>query len=227
LVGYGCEKAKTPFSANAVQPPENQINVDVYHGSYLVPDILVKAIDPLGNIFTTVTDSKGDALVDPIPFNSGSWILQIPTQSICGINTASQGLTIAPGAGPQTVSFRNTVTISLNVSEKVLDEPYDGTPGIDEGIINVSTSNDCNTIWTLSITPTFGSIQNWTNAQGSDIDSGVSGTYSVINGIQIAFIFEYDAGQNAQFSCTASSSLGSGGSQYILNPGPSNVSWTF
>lgn len=223
--GIGCEKSPIIFSTNPVQPPENQINVDVYHGSYLQPSVLVKATDPLGNTFSTITDSNGVALFDPVPFNAGIWLLQIPSQPICGINVASQGLTVSHGVTSQTGSFRNPVKVNLNSYLSVISES--SALFVIQAAVTVFTSNDCGTPWIINITPLYSSIQSWSNPQGINIDSGVTGTWNDIKNGSIAnFTFAFKGGQSPQFTCSVSSYLGSGDSKVLFLGGQPTV-WNF
>src|SRR6185295_14177479 len=80
LVIVSCQKALNPFSAKAIQPPKGKINVYVLEKGTPIPNVTIKASDPSNGAFTTITDSHGIAILNPIPFVAGNWNIQVPSQ---------------------------------------------------------------------------------------------------------------------------------------------------
>jgi hypothetical protein len=80
VFSQGCNKSSQPFSANAIQPTQGTIKINVWDNLTPVPNITVKASDPTGNDFSAITDSTGVAVLNPTPFKNGNWFLQVPKQ---------------------------------------------------------------------------------------------------------------------------------------------------
>lgn len=161
-IGIGCEKAKTPFSADPIQPTQGKLDVYLTDNGTPVPNLTVKAVDPTGNNFTTITDSTGMAVLNPVPFHFGNWAVQIPTQG--KYYTSSMAVSMPDGIQSQTVTFHAEPPI-LTLNPIKNSYPYGSGPvtysvGFQPGgnlnvqeILSIPVSNFPATTWTSQFFP--------------------------------------------------------------------------
>lgn len=177
---FGCEKTKTPFSADAIQPPQGNEKIFVTDGTNPTPNVLVNGIDPTGNIFTATTDSTGAAIFNPIPFNPGTWTFHLPNQNHRCFGDDSQSVTLITGTNTQSVTFQYGVFANvISTSSGQLNSGSFPITFFD--IRELNTQNDCGGSWVLTYTLT-GSSFNWTWGESGLLAPGSSYSVTLVSG---------------------------------------------
>lgn len=163
-IAIGCENTKTPFAADPVQPPSGKLNVYVTDNETPIPNLTIKAVDPTGNNFTTITDSTGMAILNPLPFNFGIWNVQVPTQG--KYYNSNMNVVMSTTIQSETVTFHADPPI-LTLDAINGNYPYGGgavtySVGFQTGgnlnsqeILSIPTNNFPSTMWAQYFSPSL------------------------------------------------------------------------
>lgn len=200
----GCEKEKNPFSADPVRPPQGVVDVIVLDKSTPVPNVLLHGIDPLGNILTTITDSTGTAIFNPIPFNAGNWTFQMPDQNHRCFGANSQSVTATTGVNSEAVTFQYGVPISLNGFSISLASALVSSQS---GNIILNSNNDCGVTWAVNLSLSGNLVAFWTVGSSGQLHSGQICSFDLTSGKSISW--SVTGAGSVSNSITISSPVGS------------------
>ena len=183
----GCEKTAPPFSADAVEPATGQINVNVLRGNGSASNVIVKAVDPSGNVFTTISDSNGMAIFNPVPFNIGNWTIEVPNQDYRCPNPNTQSVSIVSPSSSKSVSVQYGVYTNFSLSAPTITTL---TPPFVKVSYNFtfSSQNDCGIPWTITFT-WQGSNFTWTVGGSGTLEPGQSYSVNLISGQSVNLTF--------------------------------------
>ncbi|HEY5039203.1 MAG TPA: hypothetical protein VIJ93_09050, partial [bacterium] len=214
LVLGGCQKTSAPFSADATHPTPGSINVQVLDGSNPAPNVLVNAIDPSGNGFTTVSDSNGLAVFNPLPFNDGGWTIVTPSQNHHCSSPATQVVTIAPGTSSKSATVQYGVTASLSPGTVNISFNSPINMYTLSFLLVFSTQNDCGTPWDINFSIPYPTVNDWgiswSGGSTGLMNSGVNYIYHGATSGQIfSFILNYTPDKTPVFNVSISSPIGS------------------
>lgn len=180
----GCKKEKVPFSADPIQPPQGVVNVIVLDKSMPVPNVLLHGIDPLGTILTTITDSTGVAIFNPIPFNAGSWTFQMPDQNHRCFDVNSQSITATTGVNSKGVTFQYGVPLSLNGFSISLSPSLISSQS---GNIDLNSNNDCGVTWVVDLSLSGKLVAFWSVGSSGQLQSGQIYSFNLTSGKSIGW----------------------------------------
>jgi hypothetical protein len=200
-----CEKTKSPFSADAIEPSQGKVTVKVFDGNNPASNVIIEGTGPQGNIISTLSDSTGTAIFDPVPFIPGNWIFQMPNQAHRCFASDSQSLTISSGSFLQGVTFQYEV--SANLSVNVLTSVSEPGILITEGTFTLSTQNDCGITWSVTVSSS-GKNSNWGVASCSNLTPGESCVFNMVSGQSVPWILTTSSGGSINLTSSISSVIG-------------------
>jgi hypothetical protein len=205
---FGCDKQETPFSTNAVQPTQGEIKAMVFDGVTTASSVMVKAVDPNGNALTTISDSTGVAVFDPIPFTYGNWVVTLPNQAHRCYDQA-EPLTMTAATNSQSVSLQDEVVLDLKLN--VVTYLESGTLQTSEGTLSLSTTNDCGVEWNVYMFP-FG-VSSWSVGNSGTLNGSTSHTFSMKSGDSVPYeIITSVSGFDMNYSISSAIGSKNGGS---------------
>ena len=205
IVLVSCEKKEQPFSADAIKPSEGKVTVKVFDGNNPASNVIIEGTDPQGNIISTLSDSTGTAIFDPVPFSPGNWIFQMPNQAHRCFALNSQSLTISSGSFSQGTTFQYGVPVNLSFntlkSLSVLGNL------VDTGIVTLSTQNDCGVTWSVTYSSSGNNFK-WDIGNCSNLSPGESCTFNMVSGQSDTWAFTVSSGGSITLSPSISSVIG-------------------